>query len=272
MTLRDGPPLVDVRAEADFLLAHAPRAAGIPLEELAGRTHELPPREARVCVTDADPRRAEEAAAFLRLRGHAVTVVGWDAAAATESGPSHLCLWRPNPFLVEAVERIGGERAGGARANPRRALDLACGCGRDAVWLALQGYQVDAIDVLPDALRRTEDLARRSGVRVHTAPQDLERQPNLGRGCYYLVTVFRFLHRDLIPAIREAVAPGGYVAYQTFHERNRETGRRPLSPEHLLQTGELARAFGGFEVLIARDAVEREGRFFSAILARRPAK
>ena len=271
MTPPDVSPLVDVRAEADFVLGHAPAAAGIPLEELAGRTHELPPREAPVCVTDADPRRAEEAAAFLRLRGHAVTVVGWDPAAATESGPSHVRLWGPNPFLVEAVERIGRERAGAA-ANPGRALDLACGCGRDAVWLALQGYQVDAIDVLPDALRRTEDLARRSGVRVHTARQDLEREPNLGRGSYDLVTVFRFLHRDLFPAVRAAVAPGGYVAYETFHERNRETGKRPLSPEHRLQTGELARAFGGFDVLIARDAVERSGRFFSAILARRPPK
>ena len=263
------PPLIDVRAEPEFLAAHAPKAASIPLEELRNRTHELPPRDVPLCVTDADSRRAEEAAAFLRQRGHDAAVIGWDPAKATASGASQVQLWRPNPFLVEAFERIREARKDAA-SDHRRALDLACGSGRDAVWLALWGYEVDAIDVLPDALQRAKDLARRSGVQVHTLRQDLERQPHLGRSCYDLVTVFRFLHRDLFPSIRRAVAPGGYIAYETFHERNRQTGRPPLSPEHLLRTGELADAFHGFELLLVRDGVESGGRFFSSLLARRP--
>jgi len=48
-------------------------------------------------------------------------------------------------------------------------------------------------------------------------------------------------------------------------------GGRPSSPEHLLENGELAAAFSGFEILISRDAIERDGRYFSSILARRPA-
>jgi hypothetical protein len=75
----------------------------------------------------------------------------------------------------------------------------------------------------------------------------------------------------LFSALREAVRPGGYVVYETFHERNMETGRSPRNPNHLLRTGELAGAFAGFQILIGADAVEREGRFFSRILARRPA-
>ena len=263
------PVLIDVRAEPEFLAAHAPMAAGIPLEELRDRTYELPPREVPLRVTDEDPRRAEEAGAFLRQRGHDVTVIRWDRATATASGSSHVRLWRPSPFLVEVFERIHKGREDSARDH-RRALDLACGCGRDAVWLAMRGYEVDAIDILPDALKRAQDLARRCGVQVRTLLQDLERRPLLGRSCYDLVTVFRFLHRDLFPSIRDAVAPGGYVVYETFHERNRQTGKRPLSPEHLLRTGELAEAFDGFELLIVRDAVDRGGRYFSCLLARRP--
>lgn len=263
------PALIDVRPEPDFLAAHAPMAVNVPLEELRDRTHELAPREVPLCVIDTDPRRAEAAAAFLRQRGHDLTIVEWDRAMATASGASHVHLWRPNSFLVEAFERIQQGREDSA-CDHRRALDLAGGCGRDAVWLALQGYGVDAIDILPDALQRAQDLARRCGVRVRTLRQDLERQPHLGCSCYDLVTVFRFLHRDLFPLIRGAVAPGGYVAYETFHEQNRQTGKRPLSPEHLVRTGELARAFDGFELLIVRDAIERGGRYFSSLLARRP--
>lgn len=263
------PALIDARPEPDFLAAHAPTAVGISLEELRDRAHELPPREVPLCVTDADTRRAEEAAAFLRQRGHDVTVIGWDRATATASGPSDAHLWRPNPFLVEAFERIQKGREDAA-CDHRRALDLACGSGRDAVWVAMRGYEVDAIDILPDALQRAEDLAHRCGVQVHALRQDLERQPHLGRSCYDLVTVFRFLHRALFPLIRDAVAPGGYIVYETFHEHNRQTGSRPLSLDHLLWTGELVDAFNGFELLIVRDAVERGGRYFSCLLARRP--
>jgi SAM-dependent methyltransferase len=159
---------------------------------------------------------------------------------------------------------LAGERI------PRRALDVACGSGRDAVYLALEGWDVEATDVLPDALGRAEDLARRSGVSIRTFVRDLECQSMLPQSRYDLVTVFRFLHRGLFPALRDAVASGGFIAYETFHERNRETGRRPCSPQHLLASGELGKAFDGWEILLARDAVEQDGRYYSSLLARKP--
>jgi SAM-dependent methyltransferase len=197
-------------------------------------------------------------------------ILAWDSAAATVSGPSRVRLWRPNPFLVEARRRIRDEERGGpARRN--RAMDVACGTGRDSVYLALEGYAVLAVDLLPDALQRAAGLASRAGVQIQTAVIDLEHGAALPSGEFNLLTVFRYLHRPLFPALRNAVAPGGYVVYETFHDRNREAGQRPQNPAHLLQTGELARAFEGFEILIARDAVERDGRFFSSLLARLPA-
>jgi SAM-dependent methyltransferase len=262
----DRAPLLDARPEPAFLAAHAPGAAGIPLEELPRRVHELPPAHEPLRVADADPARAAEAAAFLRRRGHAVEVEPWDAAAQTEAGPCAVRLWRPSAFLVEALGRI---RASGS-ATGGRALDVACGTGRDAAYLALEGYAVEAIDVLPDAIERAQNLARRAGIRVTGIVQDLEREPTLPEGRYDLVTVFRYLQRDLFPALRGAVAPGGFVVYETFHERNRATGRRPQNPDHLLRSGELAGAFEGFEILVADDAVGRDGRFFSRLLARRP--
>src|SRR5689334_3100040 len=100
---RSLPALIDVRAESEFLQAHARGAANFPLEELARRAHELPPGSEHIRVTDSDVRRAEEAAATLRQRGHPVTIVPFEPLTADEDGPSRIRLWRPNAFLVEAI-------------------------------------------------------------------------------------------------------------------------------------------------------------------------
>jgi tellurite methyltransferase len=239
------------------------------LEELLARTHELPAANVALGVIDSDSARAGRAAEFLRTRGHPVEILQWETSSAVESGPPRSVLWRPNPFLVEALSIIERERRQRHREAAPRAMDVACGTGRDAVHLAMQGYDVLAVDLLPDALDRAADLARRCGVGLQTRAMDVERGPSLPDGSFDLVTVFRFLHRPLFSLLREAVAPGGYLIYETFHERNLATGRRPQNPAHLLKTGELTHAFDGFEILVARDAVEREGRFFSNLLARK---
>ena len=260
--------LLDVRVEPEFREKHRPGAASLPLEELPARVHELPPKGEAIAVTDADPFRAEAAAVFLRARGHPIEIAPFDAAELTEAGPARARLWRPSPFLVEALAEIGAPPPGAAA--PRRALDLACGSGRDAAFLALAGFEVEAVDVLPDALERAGDLARRTGVRVTTIQRDVERDPTLPAARYDLVVVFHFLWRDLFAPIRDSVKPGGHIVYETFHAKNRETGLRPFSPAHILEPGELAGAFAGFEIRIFRDGVERGGRYVSSLLARKP--
>jgi tellurite methyltransferase len=255
--------LLDVRAEADFQIAHAPDAANIPLEQLAASSHELPSASKPLRVTDADPTRAVAASEILARRGHRVEAISLASLDLSATGPATVRLWSPNPFLIEAFHRS-------TISQGARALDVACGSGRDAVWLALQGMRVDAIDHLPDALQRAESLGRRNRVPINAIQKDVEADPTLPTG-YDLVCVFRYLHRPLWPAIRNAVTIGGHIIYETFHSRTREAGGRPSSPDHLLETGELAAAFDGFDILISRDAVERDGRYFSSLLARRNA-
>lgn len=273
--------LLDVRAEHDFVLGHAADAANIPLESLAISSHELPARTALIRITDSDPARAETAREILSRRGNPVEVVPLASLNLSTTGPASVRLWSPNPFLVEAFAELPLARysqfslpryAGGGgvpvAGEIRRALDVACGTGRDAVWLALQGLKVDAIDHLPDALERAASLAHRNGVSVNAIQKDIEADPTLPDG-YDLVCVFRYLHRSLWLALRNAIKPGGFIVYETFHMRTREAGGRPSSPDYLLQTGELTAAFEGFEILISRDATERDGRYFSSLLARK---
>lgn len=261
--------LLDVRPEASFVDGHYPNAVNIPLEQLFSRVHELPSGDVAIAVIDSSEERAAQAAALLSERGLRATVADWSPNDAVARGPSRARLWRPNPFLVEALGAIRRQPHPDA-PDVRRALDIACGTGRDATFLALNGYAVEAIDVLPDALQRAEDLARRAGVAIHTGVRDVEADgATLPPDRYDLITVFRFLHRPLFPLLRRAVAPGGYICCETFHVRTRETGKGPRTASYLLETGELAAAFEGFEIVLSHDAVERDGRFFSSILARR---
>lgn len=260
--------LLDVRSADAFARGHVSGSASIPLEDLPGRVHELPPAAEAITVLDDEADRAARAVALLQTRGHRVTSRTLRVGECTEVGTRGARLWRASAFLVEAMRRITSVAPPSAAA---RAVDVACGSGRDAAYLATLGYTVDAIDVLPDAVQRATELAARNGVTVNGIVQDLERDPTLPHDGYALVIVFRYLQRSLFAALRTAVAPGGLVVYETFHVRNRETSRPPRNPEHLLETEELTRAFEGFEIVIARDAVERDGRFFSQLLARRPA-
>jgi SAM-dependent methyltransferase len=162
----------------------------------------------------------------------------------------------PSPFVVEWIERVARERGSNLRA-----LDVAMGSGRNAVALARAGFLTCGVDIRLDAVRDAKAAALAEGVRIDGWCADLTRYP-LPRGRFDLVIVCRYLQRDLFPALRDAVAPGGIVLYETFTTRQRELGRPPTSPDHLLEPGELRKAFDGFDRLFyeevaAPDAVAR---------------
>jgi tellurite methyltransferase len=162
----------------------------------------------------------------------------------------------PSPFIVEWTERIARERG-----RSLRALDVAMGSGRNAIMLAQAGFLTCGVDIRLDAVREARAAALAEGVRIDGWCADLTCYP-LPRGRFDLVVVCRYLQRDLFPALREAVVPGGIVLYETFTTRQRELGRPPTSADHLLEPGELRERFDGFDRLFyeevaAPDAVAR---------------
>lgn len=90
-----------------------------------------------------------------------------------------------------------------------RALDLACGAGRNAVYLASQGYQVDAIDISANALARGAERAAEASVEVNWLQQDLD-DPTLDSG-YALIIVVRYADLDLVKRLPELLQPGGML-------------------------------------------------------------
>ena len=146
-------------------------------------------------------------------------------------------------FVAEWLARLaplGGERL--------CALDVAMGRGRHAVALALAGFKTFGVDLRFDAVRDATLAAEAAAARVHVWCADLTQHP-LPSTRFDLIVVTRYLQRDLFPALRAAVRPGGVVLYETFTTAQRALGWGPASPDHLLESGELLRSFEGFEVL-----------------------
>ena len=262
--LRDTPAL-DVRDEDAFRAGHLAGSGHLPLAELEARRSELPPRTQSLLVVADDASAARAAAEQLETMGYA-DVAYLDAVLdrldlpRADQGPGAR-LWRPSPFLEQVIDAI-----------PRgRALDLAAGAGREAVFLALNGFAVEAWDHDRDVLERARALAARHGVAIATAVRNLERRaPDLPVGGHDLVTVFRFLHRPLLPHVARAVAPGGFLVYETFR-RGQERYGRPRPPRFLLDPGELRTAFPGLVVERYEEVDPEGGPVMARLLARRPA-
>jgi len=172
------------------------------------------------------------------------------------SDPSRRALWderhaarqpiesfEPDPTLVDEIGSL----------RPGRALDLGAGDGRNAIWLAIQGWQVTAVDFSQVALDRGRALATASGVRVEWQLADLlEWSPGASR--FDLVTLF-FIHlpsderRDVYARAAAAVAPGGTLLIVGHDRTNLVDGvGGPQDPTVLFTPGEIAADLAGFRV------------------------
>ncbi|CAN5230509.1 methyltransferase domain-containing protein [soil metagenome] len=169
----------------------------------------------------------------------------------------------PAPWLVAHRALLTG---GG------RALDVACGDGRNARYLAQHGYTVDAIDASDVAIEALRAAAQERGLAIRPLVVDLEHEPP-PPGPYDVVVTMNFLQRDLLGPLQDALAPGGLLFYETFGQAHVNELGRSFNPAYLLENGELLRAFGALELVEHFEGVaERSGgpRGIGAIVARRP--
>jgi len=151
---------------------------------------------------------------------------------------------------------------------PGDALDVACGRGRHALWLAEHGWRVTAIDRDAGALRELEAEARRRGLPITTESVDLERvDAALPDRAFDVIVVVHYLHRPLFPRLLAALRPGGVLVYETFTAAQAARGK-PTNPDFLLRPGELHQLVGSLEVLESREG-EFDGRDVASAMARK---
>jgi SAM-dependent methyltransferase len=139
-----------------------------------------------------------------------------------------------------------------------KALDLAAGEGRNAVFLAQHGLDVDAVDISEIGLKKAHQLAGRRRVGVHTILADLDTY-QIQKGQYDLITNFYFLNRKLIPKMKGGLKKGGVVIFETYllDHRKLYTGG-PKNPKYFLKPNELLELFKEFRILFYREGIFKE--------------
>jgi SAM-dependent methyltransferase len=131
-----------------------------------------------------------------------------------------------------------------AMARTGRALDIAAGYGRNAVYIAGLGFEVDAVDISDVGLSRIG----REQSRVHPIQADLDIYQIQAR-TYDLILNINFLQRRLFPLIIEGLKPGGLLIFETFVEGGAPTRDAPDCRDYLLRPNELLRAFLPLHIL-----------------------
>ncbi len=198
----------------------------------------------------------EDTAAGVR-RARLLTESAWDARYG--DGSTDHWTGRPNAALVQEV----------AGLTPGRALDVGCGKGGDALWLAEQGWQVTGSDLSSVALQQAAEAAAARGLSVTWHHADA-RTAAPEQGAYDLVTA-SFVHpaaddrRALHRRLADAVAPGGHLLLVAHAPSHLHTGLGDPALLELFVTPDQVVAdldLDAFEVLVAEErprAEERDG-------------
>lgn len=147
----------------------------------------------------------------------------------------------PSQFLRECLESASWP------ARCGKALDIACGQGRNAIYLAQRGFEVTAVDVSSVALDTAARCAAEQNFSIHWQQADLETL-TLPADEYDLVINFNYLQRSLIEPSKRSVKKGGCVIFETYLIDQASSGH-PRNPDYLLGHNELLEFFCDFRVL-----------------------
>jgi xanthine dehydrogenase accessory factor len=246
---------------------------------LRGLTHDGVPVEAGAKVVEVDPRGEMKAVIGLGPRPQRIAE---GVAEAIESSPEPLGpreRWnrryaergfeafpdRPSEWLVENRDLLVG-RSG------RRALDVACGSGRNSRYLAELGFAVDAVDASDVAVAALRSAAAERGLTVEARRIDLESEP-LPAGPYDVIVQLNYLQRDLFEALARALTPGGLLVIETVARAHVDELGNPFDPRFVLADNELLHAFPDLIVRHYREGVlTRAGkpRGVASLVAERP--
>lgn len=147
-----------------------------------------------------------------------------------------------------------------------RALDVAMGNGRNSVYLAQMGFDVEGIDISPERVANALALAERKGVTINARVTDLENSYRIEHNVYDVIICINYLYRPLIPQIKDGLKRGGMVVYETYLIDQSQWGQ-PKNPEHLLKHNELLELFRDFRCLRYREGVIQPKHAVASIVA-----
>jgi tellurite methyltransferase len=186
-------------------------------------------------------------------------ISGWDERYRLRARGAEDFEARPTPLLLHTAETLAAGRA----------LDLASGTGRNALWLASKGWQVTAVDGSRAAIGMLRERAKVANVEIEAHVADLRQQAfPIEPAAFDLVVISYYLQRDLFAAAKRALKPGGLLIALVH---TTEGAEQPT--ENRLRPGELRAHFVDWEILHLREGPSADPahkRSVAEIVARAP--
>ncbi len=133
-----------------------------------------------------------------------------------------------------------------------RVLDLACGTGGDAIFLASKGLSVDAWDISDTVVEKISAYACENNLAINAEARDINLSPPENE-TYDLITVAHYLERALVPMLIAALKPGGLLFYQTFTREVTPTYSGPSNLDFRLAENELLSLYHEMKVIVYRE-------------------
>ncbi len=163
---------------------------------------------------------------------------------------------RPSRFLVEHIDLL-----------PKgRVLDVAMGAGRNGIYLAQLGFEVEGVDISANAVDKALEKAALQGLSLKASVVDLEGDYQIEKDAYDLIVCFHYLQRRLIPQIKDGLKVGGMVVYETYTIDQPRFGK-PRNPEYLLMHNELLDMFGDFRCLRYHEGIYANRKAVAGIIS-----
>lgn len=278
-TKADG--ILDLSSRTAFLENHLKGSTWLAMEQLPESLNALPASPASLYLV-GDQDQIEAASILLDAKGYSVSgslVIDSDDAMQrwaqqlpdmVESGKVSRQLWQPSALVKDLLDKLQKEELSLPAANARpEVLDIGCGGGRDAIFMARQKMNVLAIDNENKVLKRAKQLAELSGAQVKFKCCDIKKDGCLPEQSFDIIMQVRFLNRDKFDYIKSHLKPGGLILMQTFVE-GVEKFASPKNPNFILKQGELQKEFSGFEIIVDKIDVLPDGRPVNSFIARKP--
>jgi tellurite methyltransferase len=169
---------------------------------------------------------------------------------------NHTADYLPAQFLVDNISIL-----------PKGyALDIAMGSGRNAVYLAKQGFHVEGVDISGESVAAALKLAQESKVSIEAYRSDLEKEYKIKPENYDVIICFNYLQRSLIPDIKAGLKKGGIIIYETYIIDQVLFGK-PRNPDFLLKYNELLSMFRDFRCLRYREGIFENRRAIASLIA-----
>ncbi|WP_104721566.1 class I SAM-dependent methyltransferase [Helicobacter mesocricetorum] len=171
----------------------------------------------------------------------------WDYRHANNPAPTN-----PLELLVQNI----------IFAKKGKALDIACGMGRNSLFMRDNGFVVDSVDISPFAISHLQNLPNINPICANLDTFIIPKEN------YDLICNSFFLERRLFPFIIEGLKKGGILIFETFVKNDDESCNAPISnPSHLLRKNELLKAFLDLEILFYEEKLTQVSNNYSPAFA-----